>query len=377
MAPTCRRTLRRAAPRRADCLGIHRRALQWALRISRRRLIVGVVVRLGLVMLKRFFIGAAASAFALASAAQAAVVTTFSFSGQGTAGQNSGSFTAFPTDGVAQVNDPQFHWASIIGQGREEPFLYLAGAATAGKASATSNVTVTLQITNDTGVESKGSLGALIFAGAVGIANPNFADPSCVRTAIESCASFLAGTPAINPGESAAVDFSATLSDGTTLFGGSILVNSTTKSATFSPGTALSGFGPDPINGNVFSWNETLLTNLSLGVFQPGETKTLTYLVASTAMTSVRCTLVAFGCPLALTGFGDPPPGSGGVIIVPSSANLSSLAASSTSANTGFPLFSVTFTPTSPIPVPGALFLFPLGIAGILGVRRLRRTTRN
>jgi hypothetical protein len=306
--------------------------------------------------------------------AEAAVVTTFGFSGQGTAGQNSAVFNTFPASGVGQVNDPQFNWASVIGQGQESPFLYLAGAAAAGKASASSNVVVTLQITNDTGVESRGSLGALIFAGAVGIANPNFADPSCQRTAIESCAAFLAGTPAINPGESAAVDFSAVLSDGTTLFGGSILVNSTTQSATFSPGFALSGFGPDPANGNVFTWDETILLGLSLGVFQPGETKTLTYLVASTAMTGQSgCLLTPFACPLALSGFGDPPPGNGGVIIVPTSAlSAFSTTSSPPTSSSTFPLFSVSFTPTAPIPAPGAALLFPIGLIGLAAAVRRR-----
>ncbi|MFZ5618751.1 MAG: hypothetical protein ACOZAA_15665, partial [Pseudomonadota bacterium] len=272
-------------------------------------------------------------------------------------------------------NDPQFNWASIIGQGQENPFLYLAGAATAGKASASSNVTVTLQITNDTGVESIGSLGALIFAGAVGIANPNFADPSCLRTAIQSCASYLPGTPALQTGQSAAVDFSATLSDGTTLFGGSILVDSTTMSATFSPGLALSGFGPDPANGNLFTWNETTLLGLSLGVFQPGETKTLTYLVASQAMTVGQCALMPFACPLALTGFGDPPPGNGGVIIVPNSAASSLSALSLNSSSATFPLFSVSFRPASEIPLPPAFILFGVGIAALGGALKRRAGT--
>lgn len=317
------------------------------------------------------FLAAGAATLALAGAAHAAVVTTFSFSGQGSAGQNSASFTDFPVGGVAQVNDPQFNWSSVVGQGQEDPFLYLAGAAAAGKASASSNVVVTLQITNDTGVESRGSLGALIFAGATGIANPNFADPGCSRTAIESCAAFLAGTPTINPGERAAVDFSATLNDGTVLFGGSLLVDNSGMNATFSPGFSLAGFGPDPANGNLFVWDETLLLNLSLGVFQPGETKTLTYLVASTAMTSslAGCRLTPYACPLALSGFGDPPPGNGGVIIVPgSAASLASIA--SMMQTRSFPLFSVTFTPTAPIPLPPAFFLFAAGAAMLAGRRR-------
>ncbi len=331
-------------------------------------------------MFGRSLIVSGAVAAAIAGAAQAAVVTTFSFSGQGSAGQNSASFTDFPADGVGRVSDPQFNWASIVGQGRADPFLYLAGAATAGKASATSNVTVTLEITNDTGVASSGSLGALIFAGAVGIANPNFADPSCLRTAIESCASFLAGTPAISSGQSAAVDFSAILRDGTseggtTLFGGSILVDDTTMSATFDAGLALNGFGPDPANGNLFTWDETILLGLNLGVFAPGETKTLTYLVASSAMTTGRCLLTPFACPLALTGFGDPPPGSGGVIIVPNSVSANS-AFAALSRDAGFPLFSVTFEPVAPIPVPGALLLFPAGIFGLTVAMRRRRSAQ-
>ena len=330
-------------------------------------------------MICRSMMAAAAGALALAGSAQAAVVTTFSFSGQGSAGaNNTAAFNAFPAGGVGTVNDPQFNWASIIGQGQENPFLYLAGAATAGNASASSNVTVTLQITNDTGVRGTGSLGALIFAGATGIASPNFADPSCLRTAIESCGSFLSGTPAIQPGQSASVDFSAILSDGTTLFGGSILVDSTTKSASFSPGFALSGFGPDPANGNLFTWDETILLGLSLGVFEPGQTKTLTYLVSSQAMTVGQCALAPFACPLALSGFGDPPPGNGGVIIVPQSSLAASAFASTnsfgaTGRTSPFSLFSVEFTPTSEVPLPPAFLLFGAGIAALSGARLKKR----
>lgn len=328
-------------------------------------------------MSNRLSVAVAASALALAGAAQASVVTSFSFSGQGSAGRNNTAvFNTFPLGGVGTVNDPQFNWASIIGQGQADPFLYLAGAATAGNAAASSNVTVTLQITNDTGVASVGSLGALIFAGAVGIANPNFADPSCLRTAIESCASFLPGTPALQAGQSAGVDFSATLDDGTTLFGGSILVDSTTMSASFSPGLALAGFGPDPANGNLFTWDDTTLLGLSLGVFQPGQTKTLTYLVSSQAMTVGRCALTPFACPLALTGFGDPPPGNGGVIIVPNSA-ASSFSAFSLSGNTSsgrspFSLFSVSFKPASEVPLPPAFILFGAGLAALGGAMKRR-----
>jgi hypothetical protein len=325
-------------------------------------------------MTYRSMIAAIISMLALAGAAHAAVVTTFSFNGQGSAGaSNTASFTAFPSGGVGTVNDPRTSWASVVGQGQEDPFLYLAGAAAAGNASAASNVTVTLQITNDTGVRSSGSLGALIFAGATGIANPNFADPSCLRTAIHSCASFLPGTPKIQPGQSAAVDFSATLNDGTTLFGGSILVDSTTKSATFSPGFSLSGFGADPANANLFTWDETLLLDLSLGIFAPGETKTLTYLVASQAMTVGQCALVPLDCPLALSGFGDPPPGSGGVIIVPSSARAFAASSSTTSRSSSFPLFSVSFAPVSEVPLPPAFFLFGAGVAALSGKRFLPR----
>ena len=324
-------------------------------------------------MFNRSLIAVAASALVLAAPAHAAVVTTFSFSGQGSAGaSNTGSFNAFPAGGVARVNDPQFNWASIIGQGQENPFLYLAGAATAGNASASSNVTVTLDITNDSNVTSSGSLGALIFAGATGIANPNFADPSCVRTAIESCASFLPGTPELAPGQSASVDFAATLSDGTTLFGGSIQVDSTSKSATFAPGTTLANFGPDPANGNLFTWDETLLLGLSLGIFEPGQTKTLTYTVASRAMTVGQCALTPFACPLALSGFGDPPPGNGGVIIVPRAASAFA-AFSAFSSSASFPLFSVSFTPTSEIPLPPAFFLFGAGLAALGAKRYLKR----
>lgn len=305
-------------------------------------------------------LAALAGAAALFASAQAATVTTFDFAGSAFAGQDTISASSFPAGGVARVADPDLNYASIIGAGAANPFIFAAGAASAGKAAADSRVTVTLAITNDTGVASAGSFSALIFAGAVGIANPNFSSPSCSRNAIDSCGSFRSGTTTINPGERAALDFSALL-DGALLYGGSIAVDSTGKSATFSNGFSLTGFGPDAANGNLFSWADTLVSGVSLGVFAPGETKTLTFLVSASVATAAGfgCKLKAFQCPLALSGFGDPPPGNGGVIIGPGRTALS--------------LFSVVFAPVTPIPLPPAMILFAAGLGAFAFARTARR----
>ena len=300
----------------------------------------------------------AAATMLVGANASAAVVTTFSYSGQAKAGQVSVTGgPGLPTGGVLRANDPARNFAASVGNGSASPFVYAAGAASAGKASATSNMVVTMQITNDTGAASNVTLSALIFAGAVGIANPNFASPSCSRSAIEACGAFLSGTTALHAGESAALDFSAQL-DGATLFGGSIAVDSTGKTSSFTSGFSLTGFGNDPANANLSSWSDTLLNGISLGTFAAGETKTLTFLVAASVATvgGVGCRVVSFGCPLALAGFGDPPSGSGGVIITSRSA----------------PLLSVTFTPT-PVPLPGAFLLFGAGLAGLGGMKRLKQ----
>lgn len=321
----------------------------------------------------------------MTGSASAAVVTTFGYSGQAVAGSASGATTSFPTGGVLRVEDPLANFAALIGLGAENPFIYAAGAAAAGGSAAQSNVVVSLQITNDTGDSAVASLAGLIFPGAVGIANPDFTDPSCSTAAIEACSVFLDGTRALNAGETASVDYSATL-DGAVIFDGSISVAAAGMSSTFS-GVALNGFGVSPANGNLFTWQETTFSGLSLGVFLPGETKTLTFLVAASVATNGRfgCASAPFACPLALAGFGDPPPGNGGVIIGGGSTSRIAAFESTQTTPSGSgglvirpftgssPFFSVSFSPTmpSPVPIPGAVYLFGLGVAG-LGVMRRR-----
>jgi len=336
-------------------------------------------------------------AFAMTSpnSASAAVISTFSYSGQATAGQDVGSTTVFPTDGVFRVEDPVLNFAAAIGQGSPNPFIYAAGAAAAGKASANSNVLVSLQITNDTGDSAVGSLSGLIFPGAVGIANPDFSNASCTTAAIEACGVFLDGTPRLHAGETASVDYSAML-DGVLIFGGSIGVSNAGMSSSFT-GVSLNGFGISPVNGNLFTWQETTFTGLNLGTFAPGETKTLSFLVSASVATNglFGCTSVAFGCPLALAGFGDPPPGNGGVIVGGGSNSLTRMAVSSllspTAANpsgtgglvireftTLSPFLSISFGPTSrpsEVPIPGAVYLFGLGLSGLGLMKRKKAKT--
>lgn len=313
------------------------------------------------VMASAFAATMVAAGMLVAAPARAATVTTFDFSGAARAGSQSATFgPAFPAGGVARVSDPRFNYAAVVAKGVADPFLFAAGAASAGGASATSNVAVTVAITNDTGAASRGSLSALIFAGGVGIANPDFSNAACTQTAIESCGAFLAGTTPINAGESAALSFEAAL-DGVTLYGGSVSVDSAAKAASFSPGFALNGFGPDAANANLFTWQETILRGIDLGSFAIGETKTLTFLVSASVATrgGFGCRLASFQCPLALAGFGDPPPGNGGVII----------------GGGGFEaaLFSIAFEPlVAEVPLPAAAYGFGAGLVGLARLRRQR-----
>ncbi|MEZ5921848.1 MAG: hypothetical protein R3C60_10910 [Parvularculaceae bacterium] len=338
----------------------------------------------------RHAIAAVAGALLLFSTASASVVSIFSYSGEAAAGQSTATTNSFPAGGALRVQDTG-SYAAAIGQGTANPFLYAAGAAAAGNSSATSNVLVRLEITNDTGAAANASLSGLIFAGAVGVANPNFSDPACSTTAIDACGVFFDGTPPLNIGESALVEYSATL-DGASIFGGSIGVSNAGMSSSFT-GVTLNNFGVNPLNGNLFSWDETTFSDLSLGVFAPNETKTLSFLVSAVVATNgmFGCSpATPFGCPLALAGFGDPPPGNGGVIIGGGAglraAGTASLAASTLNTTNNTPVNSgtgglvirpfsgnssflqVSFAPTSPpntIPAPSAVYLFGLGIAGL------------
>lgn len=324
----------------------------------------------------RKILAAAIGGALLTGQASASVITTFSFWGDAKAGSDSATFTDFAEDGAYRVTDPDRNFTAVLGQGALDPFIYAAGAAVAGYSSASANVLVSMQITNDTGFTAGGSLAGLIFPGAVGIANPDFTQPNCTTAAIEACGVFLDGTPQLHAGESAAVTYAALL-DGQELFGGAISVSSAGMSATTS-GVALNGFGISPVNGNLFTWQETVFSGLSLGTFAPGETKSLSFLVSVNVATNglYGCSMTAFACPVALAGFGDPPPGNGGVIIDNSSAaRIASAASTATSGTgglvikpfTGFsPSFSVNFErDPSVVPLPGAVYLFGLGLSGL------------
>lgn len=329
-------------------------------------------------MIRKFLIGAGAAAGAVLGVSHAAMVTTFTYSGQAQGGSLSASTNTLPAGGVLRADDPQFNFSAAVGIGIPDPLVFNVGAASAGKASASSDMTVTIQITNNSRFQRTGSLGALIFGGAVGIANPNFADPSCSTAAIEACGAFVSGTPPVHAGENADLSFLAQL-NGATLFGGDLVVNSSTMNANFTSGFALTGFGVDPTNGNLFSWQDTLIPDVGLGTFAPGETKTLTYVVSANVATSAQfpCKPPAFQCPLAISGFGDPPPGNGGVIITSTferqqAAALNSfrsamLAAGASNTIPLSPLFTVTF---DPVPLPPAVFLFGAGLAAFGAVRR-------
>ncbi len=324
-------------------------------------------------MLKTIIAGSV-FAFVASAAAHASVVTTFSYDADLRAGAVLGAVNPdFPAGGLFQVTnsrspeDGGSAFAAATGYGLANPLDFSSGASAAGNAvvSVTNRVLVTL--TNDSGVASNASLDSLIYGGGVGVALANFAAADCVFGNIAQCGSFL-GAPG-DTGQFATLVFEATL-DGVRLFSGdvSVLANGTTSSSF--DGVALTGFGLASGNSTFFSWQDTLLSDVSLGSFAVGQSKDLEFNIsilvgtARGADADICSATPSLGCSIAQAGFGDPRGGGGGVITY-----------SSPPASTPFPLFNIQFAAIdpNPIPLPPALALFPLGLAAIAGARRRRR----
>ena len=300
---------------------------------------------------KMIFTAAAfvASSFTFASAAE---VTTFEFSGTANAGVNSLTVgPGFPTGGVQQIDDGNSSptsFASLVGEGDDNPLTFASGAAAAGEADATMTTSVKVEITNDTGVVSEALLNSLIFAGGVGIANPDFSAADCDQSNIAQCGSYLSGDLAVILDQSASLDF-AVLSNGATVLDGDIAVDSSGVSSNFN-GIALENFGPSSGNPDFVTWDDTAV-NVSLGMLNPGETLTLEFLVQVRVVSTGQsgCTPVGFECRISMAGFGDPKE-MGGVIMF---------------ALQGMFPIGVDLEPMSEIPLPPAAFLFLFGAAGL------------
>ncbi len=304
------------------------------------------------------------------SAAYAGVVTTFSYDADLRAGAVLGAVDPdFPAGGLFQITnsrspeDGGSAFAAATGYGLANPLDFASGASAAGNAvvSVTNSVLVTL--TNDSGVASNASLNSLIYGGGVGVALANFAAADCVFGNIAQCGSFL-GAPG-DTGQFATLVFEATL-DGVRLFSGDISVLSNGTTSSMFDGVALTGFGLASGNSTFFTWQDTLLSDVSLGTFAIGQSKDLEFNVsilvgtARGADANICSAAPSLGCSIAQAGFGDPR-GGGGVITY-----------SSAPASTPFPLFNIQFAAIdpNPIPLPPALALFPLGLAAIAGARR-------
>ena len=309
----------------------------------------------------------AAAAFAGASVlasspALAAIMVTYDYSATASADSNSGSLNDFPATGVERVNGPPDidtqvprSFSSLVGAGSDSPINFTTGVASAGNASASSDLRVRVAITNDTGSRATFDWNAVIFAGGVGYATPNFTSAGCGIAAIENCDSFGSFTGA-RDGYNASMQFQALL-DNNELFSGDIRVNEDVSTASFN-NIALDGFGLEANNSSFYQWEETNYTQ-SLGEFANGETKILEFLVSASVASSnfLDCSPNSFeNCYISLAGFGDPPGGSdGGVGMGPQS-------------------FFVSFALTSnPVPVPPAALLFVTGAAAFAARRRKKK----
>lgn len=273
----------------------------------------------------------------------------------------------FPTGGIQQINNATFpearnSYAAATGFGLSNPLDFASGASAAGDAVVTVTNNVQVELTNDSGVRAMASLDSLIYGGGVGLALADFAAPDCVFANIAQCGTF-SGAPS-DTGQVASLFFEALL-DGVQLFTGTISVDPTNGAVAVFDGVTLANFGLAAGNSSFFSWTDTLLDDVSLGVFEIGETKLLEFNVSLLAgsfrgVDSDACT--ALECAVAQAGFGDPR-GSGGGVITYLSAPLS----------TPFSLFSLALAPAPVIPVPPALALFPLGLAALGAARRRAR----
>lgn len=310
---------------------------------------------------------AAALIAPMLASAQAGLITVgFDYDASLRAGTRTQTVTpGFPSGGLLQIDnddrpEAQNSYAAATGFGDANPLDFASGASAAGDAVVTVSNNVRVELTNDSGAAAQGTLNSLIYGGGVGVALANFAAADCVFARIAECGSFL-GAPATDTGQVASLFFQATL-DGAQLFSGTISVDSINGAVATFDGVTLNNFGLASGNSQFFSWTDTLLDDVDLGIFEIGETKVLEFnisiLTGSTrGVDSDACSSLT--CAVAQAGFGDPR-GSGGGVITYSSAP----------DQTPFSLFSLQLAPAPVVPVPPALVLFPLGLAALGAARR-------
>lgn len=302
----------------------------------------------------------------IATPAAASLVISFSYSGSATVGGATSNVNAVKDDNTAErffsapdIDTQQIRdRASLINFADDEPFIFANGAATQGTAQAGATMTVTVAITNDTGVAQDFFWQGLIFSGGVGFAFPNLSAENCSSSQIENCGSYLATPFSVQSGERAALQFIADLA-GVELFSGDISVDDGGATSTFS-GIALANFGAAAGNASFLDWDETNF-DFNLGNFAVGETKTLTFqiIVSAETLRGFCSSSTDADCLLAMAGFGDPPGGGDGGVSMDGGARSRSLA------------FSI--LPASEVPLPPAAWLFLAGIGGLAARARARR----
>ncbi len=314
---------------------------------------------------------AAAGLIAATTTAEAGVIVLgFDYDATLRAGSNTQTVNpGFPAGGIQQINNAAMpearnSYAAATGFGNSNPLDFASGASAAGDAVVTVTNNVQVELTNDSGVRAAASLDSLIYGGGVGLALASFGAPDCVFAQIAQCGTF-SGAP-VDTGQVASLFFEALL-DGVRLFTGTISVDPTNGAVAVFDGVTLANFGLAAGNASFFSWTDTFLDDVSLGVFEIGETKTLEFntsiFVGSLrGVDSDACT--ALECAVAQAGFGDPRGGTGGVITYSSSPGTSPILG----------LLAFSLAPAPVIPVPPALALFPLGLAA-LGAARRRKST--
>ncbi|NOX94260.1 MAG: hypothetical protein GXP04_03945 [Alphaproteobacteria bacterium] len=298
-----------------------------------------------------------ATAFIWSSTAQAIIVSpTFTYTGQtNVEGTITNVGPDFPAGGTLRSNGSESN-AVIAGSGANSPeFIFNNDAISVGEASGLSSTRIVVEITNDETNAQLITWNGLIFAGGTGIIQPFLFNNDCPQNFLDACSIFLA--PPASHQATAAMEFGAKF-EGVDLFDGSIFVDDTTQTANFN-NIALNNLRLAPTNDQYYWWDDTNFT-IDLGIFAPGETKTLEFFVAATVSSfgNGGCQFNAqqafIDCVGAQAGFGDPD-SQGGI--------------GQGGGGGGLFLFSTSLPPE--VPVPGAVWLFITGLGALAGHRKL------
>lgn len=310
-----------------------------------------------------------------AMSAQAATVTpSFDFSGSIQVGGGAEEeLTEYPGEpGVERRrDDPEFanSFATVTGTGFDDPVdgvTFANGANAFGEARATSNNRIVVTITNEEAVAQSIIWNGTIFAGGVGIVEPDVGrDSNCSLFQLDSCDSYNA--PGNSHDASAELIFGAVL-NGEALFDGRIFASDTEVSQALN-GISLNNLrladdgAGNVVNDQYFWWDETNFT-IDLGVLEAGESVTLEFFVMidviSSGLDGCGTFEGQFQCIGAQAGFGDPDNTGGNNHF--SALSYRSLSYSSSEAIVA-----------SPVPLPAGVWLFGTFLAGAFGARQVRR----